>query len=95
MRWCIPIWVIGLVCFIVGVLGRVVLGSRDTNEVRMKYAMVLTWQVFWYGVAWVLFAIELRKTRSRRPNGAEGGGWLLWWVGVIASIAAILSSFPP
>ena len=93
MRRGVRLWVPGVACLLGGFAGRIALGGEGFPDGRVGYFRVAIWQLFWYGLGWLLIACHLSPRDGRRAS--SWGWWSLWWVGVLASGLAVLSSCPP
>jgi hypothetical protein len=97
VRSGLRLWVPGVACLLGGLAGRIVLGWDGFPEGKLGYVRAAFWQLFWYGLGWLLIAAHLSRTAAKGdgPRASSWGRWSLWWVGVLVSGLAVLSSCPP
>jgi hypothetical protein len=96
VRGGVRLWVPGVACLLGGLAGRIALEWEGVGD-RVGYVRIALWQLFCYSLGWLLIAAHLSwaARRSGGPPTSSWARWSLWWVGVLLSGLAVLSSCPP
>ena len=86
------LWVVGITCFVSGVIAHVVLNDFTPVTGRGQAAGNACFEGIWYGVGLLLLSIDASLENSPGPRRAKFLGCLL---GTIVAFMSIVSSLPP